>query len=137
MIDNKEIKQFISSARNDNAASFDMVEKHSFSLLLSGIKIKLINKLIKNDSGEVKDQIASIDRMENFLERLTFKNCVFHFQAKTILSQDRRIILLEQEKKDLIKRSSSKIKELESKNSSLSTELTNVKKRIKNDKESS
>jgi tmRNA-binding protein len=137
MIDNKEIKQFISSARNDNAASFDMVEKHSFSLLLSGIKIKLINKLIKNDSGEVKDQIASIDRMENFLERLTFKNCVFHFQAKTILSQDRRIILLEQEKKDLIKRSSSKIKELEGENSSLSNELTNVKKRIKNDKESS
>jgi hypothetical protein len=62
---------------------------------------------------------------------------VFHFQAKTILSQDRRIILLEQEKKDLIKRSSSKIKELEGENSSLSTELTNVKKRIKNDKESS
>lgn len=128
MVDKKELEKYYYAARNDNEASFDMIEKNSFSEMLTGIKIKLLSKVIEGvRSKEMEVQIASLDRMDNFLERLTFKNCVFIFQSKTILSQDRRIIILEQEKMDLITRSTSKIKELEK-------ELESVKKRIKNDK---
>lgn len=130
MIKDKEIKQFIHAARCDNDASFDMIEKYSFSAFISSMEVKLLNRLVKGENEEISKQLASLQRMSNFLERMTFKNCVFHFQAKTILSQDKRIAILEQEKMDLIKRSTTKI-------TSLSKELESVKKRIKNDKESS
>ena len=124
MVNDKELKQFVHAARCDNDASFDMIEKHSFNAFIHAMEVKLLERLLKGDNPEIKTQLASLQRMSNFLERLTFKNCVFHFQAKTILSQDRRIIILEQEKMDLIKRSTSKINELE-------TEMEQLKKRIK------
>lgn len=137
-MDKKEIQQFIHSARCDNAASFDMIEKNAFLLFLGGIKVKLLDRIIKDVGNEgLKIQLASLDRMEAFLERLTFKNCVFHFQAKTILSQDKRIIILEQEKMDLIKSKAALVTRAKKKFESLEKELNNIKKRIKNDKESS
>jgi len=136
-MENKEIQQFVHAARMDNAGSFDAIEKNAFSSMISGMQSKLRGRQLKDLNNEqIKKQIASLDRMESFLDRLTFKNCVFHFQAKTILSQDRRIILLEQEKKDLISRSTSKINEIQKRNNELEKELSNIKKRIKNDKES-
>ena len=137
-MDQKEIKQFIHSARVDNDASFDLMEKHSFVTMLTGMKVKLLKRVIdKGSSEELETQIASIGRMENFLDRLTFKNCVFYFQAKTILSQDRRIAILEQEKMDLIKSKAALVTRAKTKVELLEKELNNIKKRIKNDKESS
>lgn len=104
MINKKEIQQFIHAARRDDSSSFEMIEKHVFTSMITGMKIKLFDRLLNHGKNkDVERNLAALDRMEDFLERLSFKNCVFHFQAKTILSQDRRIIILEQEKMDLIK----------------------------------
>jgi len=113
MIDQKEIKTFIHAARVDNEASIDNIEKHVFTSFVAGMHAKLIEKLLKNDSEETRKQIAALERMESFLERLSFKNCVFYFQAKTILAQDRRLAILEQDKRDLIIRAKKRIEELE------------------------
>lgn len=100
----KEIQSFIHAARRDHADSFDMIEKHVFTSMIAGMRVKLLDRLLKGKNAEMEKQLAALNRMENFLERLSFKNCVFYFQAKTILAQDRRITILEQEKIDLIKK---------------------------------
>ena len=107
------------------------LNKFTFKSLIAGIELKLIGR------EDAKEQLSIIQRMDSFLERLTYVNCISVFQAKLIKSQEMRIILLEQGKTDLIlvnedlkTRSIVKITELEK-------ELNNIKKRIKNDKESS
>ena len=136
-MDKKEIQKFIQSARCDNDASFDMIEKNAFTEMLTGLKIKILSRSMeKGYNEEMEKQLSSLTRMEKFMERLTFKNCVFHFQAKTILSQDVRIVILEQEKIDLIKSKAAIIERAKTKVQSLEAELKTIKKRIKNDKES-
>jgi len=94
----KEIERIWNVSRNEDFWSSHSINKYSFQTLLTGIKIKLIGKKGEN---AIK-QLAEIDRMEFFLERLTFMNCIGIFQAKSIVSMERRIIILEQEKEGLI-----------------------------------
>jgi hypothetical protein len=92
--------------------------------LIAGMELKLMGR------KDAKKQLSIIQRMDSFLDRLTYVNCISIFQAKIIKSQEMRIAILEQSKTDLINRSTIKINALEE-------ELNNIKKRIKNDKESS
>jgi hypothetical protein len=97
-IDYEEINIWIAQARRDDLMSTDSIEKHAFKSLLGGMIIKLLDK----KSVEAQKQLGMLYRMESYLERLTYKNCIHHFQAKTITAQDRRIAILEEEKQELI-----------------------------------
>jgi len=98
-MDKEEIKTWIREARSANSMDTHSIEKHAFQVLLSGMILKLLGK----KGPQVERQLAALKRMDDFLERLTHKNCVFHYQAITITCQDRQIATLQQEKISLIK----------------------------------
>ena len=97
-MDDKEIKRFISDARRANDMDMMSIEKHSFQSLLLGMIIKLKGKTGVN----VDEQLAALERMSSFMDRMTYKNCIFHFQSLTITAQDTQIAILQQDKMDLI-----------------------------------
>lgn len=107
-MDNKTIERYIREAKSEDLMSSHSVEKHAFAALIGGMIAKLLDK----KGTEAQRQLAALQRMERFMEKMTLRNVVFHFQAKMLTEQDRQIILLEQEKQELIK------------------EIDNVKKRI-------
>ncbi len=122
----EEIERLWNDSVNEDFISAHSLNKYTFKSLIAGLEIKLIGR----EEAAAKKQLSILQRMDSFLERLTYVNCISVFQAKIIKSQEYRIAILEQEKHDLIERSTNKIEALEK-------ELSNVKKRIKNDKESS
>ena len=128
-----EMKKLYELARCETYASTHNINKNVFHDLISSMITKLV---VKKDKASLK-QLSILEQMNKFLDRLTLKNVIYVFQAKLICKMEVQITILEQEKRDLIQRSIDKIKELESEKSELNKELTNVKKRIKNDKESS
>jgi hypothetical protein len=67
--------------------SLHAIEKHAFSSLLAGMITKLIGK-----GGKAEKQLASLERMSRFLERLTYVNILFTFQSKLITEQERQIL---------------------------------------------
>jgi hypothetical protein len=95
---NETIKRICEQARNEDLVSSHSVEKFAFQSLLSGMIAKLLLK--KGDNAS--KQLAILQRMDRFIERLTYVNIIFITQAKMLAEQDRQIILLEQEKEDLI-----------------------------------
>ncbi len=99
-IDKKILESFIRDARSEDLVSSHSVEKYAFVSLISG----MIIKLLPNKSEKAQKQLASLYRMERFLDRQTYMNVIQSFQSKLILTQDRQIILLEQEKMELIDR---------------------------------
>ena len=98
-MDNKEIESWIRQARNATSMDTHNIEKYAFQSLLSGMIIKILGK----KGPKAERQLAALNRMDDFLERLTQKNCIFHFQGLTITAQDRQISILQQEKMELIK----------------------------------
>lgn len=125
-MDNKEIEKLWNDSVNEDFVNAHSLNKYTFKSLVSGLQTKLIGR----EEAEAKKQLSILNRMDSFLDRLTYVNCISIFQAKIIKSQEHRIAILEQQNHDLIERSTKKIEALEK-------ELMNVKKRIKNDKESS
>ena len=113
-------------SKSESYAGTHDINKHVFK----GLICSMMSKLVLKKDDQSKKQLDILEQMDRFLDRLTLKNVMYIFQAKLISKMELQITILEQEKRDLIQRSTSKIKEL-------SDELTNVKKRIKNDKESS
>lgn len=97
-INYEEINRWIAQARRDDLMSTDSIEKHAFASLIGGMVLKLLDR----KSAEAQKQLAMLQRMESYLERMTYKNCIQHFQAITITAQDRRIAILEEEKQELI-----------------------------------
>ena len=95
----ENVEELFRQARNEDLMSSHSVEKFAFQSLLTG----MIAKLILKKGEQVEEQLATLQRMDRFLERLTFFNVLFVFQAKVIIEQDRQIAILEQEKMDLIK----------------------------------
>ena len=121
---NKEIENLWHDSVNEDFISAHSLNKFTFKGLIGGMELKLMGR------EDAKAQLSILQRMDSFLDRLTYVNCISIFQAKIIKSQEMRITLLEQSKTDLINRSTTKINALEE-------ELNNIKKRIKNDRESS
>jgi hypothetical protein len=132
-MENKEIQRLYEMAKSESYSSSHDINKQVFSSLLSSMVNKL---LLKKDDASHK-QLAVLQQMDKFLERLTLKNVMYVFQCKLIIKMESQIMILEQDKRDLINRSIDKIKKLEDEKKDLLIELENVKKRIKNDKESS
>lgn len=123
-MDQKEIENIWHDSVNEDFMSAHSLNKFTFKNLIAGMELKLMGR------KDAKKQLSIIQRMDSFLDRLTYVNCISIFQAKIIKSQEMRIVILEQSKTDLINRSTIKINALEE-------ELNSIKKRIKNDKESS
>lgn len=122
-MDNKQIEKLWNDSVNEDFMSAHNLNKFTFKGLIVGMELKLLGR------EDAKKQLSIIQRMDSFLDRLTYVNCISIFQAKIIKSQEMRIALLEQSKTDLINRSTIKI-------NTLNEELNNIKKRIKNDSES-
>jgi Tfp pilus assembly protein PilN len=97
-MDKKFLNKVWSEARSEDMMSAHSVNKYAFQSLLVG----MISKLKESNSERAIKQLAIMRRMESFLERLTHFNCLFIFQAKIITNQELRIVLLEQEKEELI-----------------------------------
>ena len=132
-MENKEIENLYLMSKSESYSSSHDINKQVFSSLLSS----MVNKLLLKKDDASQKQLAVLQQMEKFLDRLTLKNVMYVFQCKLILKMESQINILEQEKRDLINRSIDKIKKLEDEKKDLLSELDNVKKRIKNDKESS
>jgi hypothetical protein len=132
-MENKEIQRLYEMAKSESYSSSHDINKQVFSSLLSS----MVNKLLLKKDDASQKQLAVLQQMDKFLERLTLKNVMYVFQCKLIIKMESQIMILEQDKRDLINRSIDKIKKLEDEKKDLLSELTNVKKRIKNDKESS
>ena len=120
-------------AKSENYAGMHDINKHVFKGLICSMMAKLV---LKKDE-QSKKQLSILSQMDKFLDRLTLKNVMYIFQAKLISKMEIQITILEQEKRHLIQRSIDKIGALEKEKQEINKELTNVKKRIKNDKESS
>jgi hypothetical protein len=132
-MENKEIQRLYEMAKSESYSSSHDINKQVFSSLLSS----MVNKLLLKKDDASQKQLAVLQQMDKFLERLTLKNVMYVFQCKLIIKMESQIMILEQDKRDLINRSIDKIKKLEDEKKDLLSELENVKKRIKNDKESS
>jgi hypothetical protein len=132
-MENKEIQRLYEMAKSESYSSSHDINKQVFSSLLSS----MVNKLLLKKDDASQKQLAVLQQMDKFLERLTLKNVMYVFQCKLIIKMESQIMILEQDKRDLINRSIDKIKKLEDEKKDLLIELENVKKRIKNDKESS
>jgi len=96
---NEEIKKLWFIARHEEGMDLHSTYKYDFQSLLTGMMIKMLSR----KGPEAEEQMATLRRMDDFLERLTYRNCIFHFQAKILTVQDRQIAILEQEKIDLIR----------------------------------
>lgn len=107
-LDQKEIEKFIREARNEEAMDVHAINKSSFQHLLTSMMIKVLNR----KGAEAETQLAVLRRMDDFVERLTFKNCIYIFQCKTITAQDRQIEILHQEKLILIEENQTLKKEI-------------------------
>jgi hypothetical protein len=105
-MDDKAIKQLWRSARQELFTSNYVLEKCSFEMLIDGMILKIHQKYNKggntNKTPKAEETLQKLDQMKHFLEKLSFKNCISHFQAKIIVAQDRRILLLENDKRELI-----------------------------------
>ena len=132
-MENKEIQRLYEMAKSESYSSSHDINKQVFSSLLSS----MVNKLLLKKDDASQKQLAVLQQMDKFLDRLTLKNVMYVFQCKLIIKMESQIMILEQDKRDLINRSIDKIKKLEDEKKDLLIELENVKKRIKNDKESS
>ena len=105
----EEIEKILSDCRDEDMMSMHSVEKHNFQSLIAG----MMSKLVLKKGEEAQRQYRTLQRMDNFLERLTYMNVIQIMQAKLITRQDQQIVILQQEKREL------------------EEEIINLKKRIK------
>ena len=117
MLSNKQIEKLWDHAKQELYSSNWVFEKESFNCLIDGMILKIHQKYNKSwatdKTPKDEDVMHKLESMKHFLDKLSYKNCISHFQAKIIISQDNRIAVLEQEKKELLE------------------ENTNLKKNIK------
>jgi len=109
---NKELEKIVRQARNEDLISFHSLHKHGFQALLSG----MITKLMGSTKPEAKRQLAALQKMDRFMERLTQMNVMYIIQAKMLQTMDRQVAILEQEKLDIIEEYENKIKMIETLN---------------------
>lgn len=137
-MDKKIIEQFIHDARKSNSVDTFTIHKLAFTELISGLIVKCLEvrtayaekikshpverENLKKKSHQAEMQYNALKSMEGFMEVMTYKNCIFHFQAISLVAMDRQILILQEEKADLIEKHH--------------IELTELKKNIKNDNES-
>lgn len=117
-MDNKEIEKLWRMSKLELFSDNWIFEKATFDCLIDGMMLKIHEKYNKNHlqtdkTPKTDDTLLKLESMKSFLERLSFKNCISHFQVKIISSQENRILKLEIEKSEIIK------------------ELEELKKRIK------
>ena len=62
---NKEIEELFNQAKTEELIGMNNIEKHCFTVLLSG----MIAKLLTNKSEEAQRQLQALQRMERFMER--------------------------------------------------------------------
>lgn len=113
-MENKEIEELWLQAKIELFESNWIFEKASFECLIDGMIFKIQKKYNKgwgvNKTPQDDDIMSKLESMKYFLDRLSYKNCIFHFQSKIIISQENRILKLELDKDSLIE----ELKELKS-----------------------
>ena len=106
MIDNKTIEALWEDAKKELYSSNWIFEKAEFELLIDAMILKVHKQYNKswatNKTPKYDEQLNRLEWMQHFLKKLSYKNCISHFQSKIIKEQEVRILRLEQDKKDLI-----------------------------------
>jgi len=106
MKDNSYFERAWNDCRTEMFGNSFIIEKLAFENLIDAMIIKIHKKYNKgnfiNKTPASEDALANLEWMKHFLEKITFKNCISHFQAKVIIEQDRRIVKLEVDKQKLI-----------------------------------
>jgi hypothetical protein len=101
-----KIKKLWAEAKADLFTGPFILEKASFEMLIDGMILKIHEKYNKsgftNKTPKEEDALNKLHSMKHFLNKLTFKNCISHFQAKIIQEQDLRIFILESRERELI-----------------------------------
>ena len=95
----KQIQQYINDSKSEDLTSIHSMNKHAMQSVLSAMIVKLLD----NKSEEAQEQLLVLQRFDRFLEQLTYRNCVFIFQAKMLTAYERELAILEQDKEELTK----------------------------------
>ena len=94
-----DYEKLYTEAKREDLMSMHSIEKYAFSSLLTGMSIKLLQK----SDSKSQLQLKKLQRMERFLERITYFNVMYSFQTKIILELERNIAILEDENERLLK----------------------------------
>lgn len=93
------LQRYIDEARDEDLMSTHNVQKHAFQSLIKG----MIHKVSQMKSNEAQEQLKTLEQMDDFLDQLSHKNCIFIFQSKLIAELERQNAKLSQENLDLLK----------------------------------
>ena len=93
------IQQYVNEARDEDLMSTHNIQKHAFQSLVKG----MIHKVSQRSSNEAQEQLETLKQMDNFLDQLSHKNCIFIFQSKWIAELERQNTRLSQDNIDLLK----------------------------------
>ncbi len=88
-------EQLYQAARSEDSVSVYTLEKASFQVILGG----MIMKLLPKHTEAAKQQLDTLNRMDRFLERITYHNVMSIYKSKLIIEQDGQIAKIEQEKR--------------------------------------
>ncbi len=121
---NKEIEKVWKLAKRTMYCDLFSIQKLKFDCFLDAMILKIHQKYngksynpeFRNNTPKVEENLNRLEEMKDFLELMTEKECIRHFQARAIIALERQLAKANAEKTEIIEEYENKIKMIETLN---------------------